>query len=167
MHQWNRTHTIHSHPHVQTMEFTRPRHLLCQIPVTVWWNNALNHPKAWLASSPTLSHLLPVTKVQAEVILGLDRDANHQLTNQYQYWYCCPTYSEGTFTSTWFCLKLELLHRYHKTPLSWKWGNWDTVETNLFSYLPGFGEEEKTKRAEPNKDTTYFFAGNHRGGTKN
>lgn len=26
-----------------------------------------------------LSHLLPVTKMQAEVILGLDRDAKHQL----------------------------------------------------------------------------------------
>ena len=54
---------------MQTLEFTRPRHWLYQIPVTV---------SAWTVSSITaklgllqalISQLLPVTKVQAEVII--------------------------------------------------------------------------------------------------
>lgn len=61
---------------MQTLEFTRSRHWLYQIPVTV---------SAWTVSSITaklgllqalLSQLLPATKVQAEVIIRTGQRSN-------------------------------------------------------------------------------------------
>lgn len=50
-----------------------------KIPMTVSAGTAPSTTAKIGLLQALLSHLLPVTKMQAEVILGLDRDAKHQL----------------------------------------------------------------------------------------